>query len=99
MNKTLHFTLEVEVEIDGDPPSDEEIINRFINGLNDGMPTVIMDADNDDDYAILTNSWEYENARESIADDTQKTKEINILVAENRKLIIEIERLKKGKFF
>lgn len=58
MKRTLKFILEVEIEIDGKIPEDNEITDRLISSLNEGMPSVIFDSD-ELDCMVCVNSWEY----------------------------------------
>ena len=57
--RTLKFTLEVEIEIDGKIPPDSIINERLIGALNDGMPSVVFD-DDERDCMVCVNSWGYE---------------------------------------
>lgn len=55
--KTLRFSLEVDLEIDGEPLSREELVARLIEALNDGMPSVPVH--DEDVLLVFVRSWQY----------------------------------------
>lgn len=60
--ETLRFSLEVDLEIDGEPLSREELVARLIEALNDGMPSVPVH--DGDVLLVFVRSWQYtEQAR------------------------------------
>ncbi len=54
---TLRFTLEVNLEIDGEPLSREELVARLVESLNDGMPSVPVAEE--DVRLVFVRSWQY----------------------------------------
>lgn len=61
MKETLKYTLEVEVEIDGERPSDGVLNEKFIAAMNDVFPSVAFD-DDEIDCAVFVNSWCFESS-------------------------------------
>ena len=56
--KTFKFTLSVELDIDGKMPSDDILISRLIDAMNDGFPKLLFD-DDELACAVFVNDWEY----------------------------------------
>jgi len=56
---TLKFALEVEIEINGERPSDEILQDRFIDAVSERFPSVVFD-DDELDCTVFVNSWCYD---------------------------------------
>lgn len=65
MKKTLKFNIEVEIEIDGTCPSDQFLIDKTIDAINNGFPSLIFD-DEELDCAALVDSWSVELKKQTI---------------------------------
>ena len=66
--KTFKFTLEVDLDIDGVTPSDDILISRLIDAMNEGFPRLVFD-DEELDCIVFVNSWQYIPSAEIKSDD------------------------------
>ena len=56
MKETIKFTLTLEIDIDGKRPSDDVLVSKIIDALNEVIPSVLFD-DDDLDCAVFTDSF------------------------------------------
>ena len=57
--KTLKFTLEVELEVDGKEPTQSVMVDKIIDAMSEHFPSVMFD-DDELDCVVFTNSFCYE---------------------------------------
>ena len=65
---TFKFTLEVDLDIDGQTPSDDILISRLIDAMNEGFPRLVFD-DEELDCVVFVKAWQYVPSAEIGADD------------------------------
>ena len=60
--RTLKFTLELEIEIDGKEPCKQIIIDAAIDAMNESMPSLILDSE-ELDCNLFTKGWEFKHVK------------------------------------